>query len=92
MGIAAAEQIARLLAQVEPLSRDNERLAADNARLARDAAEAGRAHQGVVRDAVADRLRAQRQARQRASPCTARNATSSAWARRYRARTWPTRR
>ena len=28
MGIAAAEQIARLLAQVEPLSRDNERLAA----------------------------------------------------------------
>lgn len=68
MGIAAAEQIARLLAQVEPLSRDNERLAADNARLARDAAEAGRAHQGVVRDAVADRLRAQRQARQRPSP------------------------
>ena len=68
MGIAAAEQIARLLAQVEPLSRDNERLAADNARLARDAAEAGRAHQGVVRDGVADRLRAQRQARQRPSP------------------------
>lgn len=68
MDIAAAEQIARLLAQVEPLSRDNERLAADNARLARDAAEAGRAHQGVVRDAVADRLRAQRQVRQRASP------------------------
>lgn len=56
MDVAAAEQIARLLAQVEPLSRDNDRLAADNARLARDAAEAGRAHQGVVRDAVADRL------------------------------------
>ena len=68
MDIAAAEQIARLLAQVEPLSRDNERLAADNASLARAAAEAGRAHQGVVRDAVADRLRAQRQIRQRAAP------------------------
>ena len=61
MDVAAAEQIARLLAQVGPLSRDN-------ARLARDAAEAGRAHQGVVRDAVADRLRAQRQIRQRAAP------------------------
>ncbi len=68
MDTAAAEQIARLLAQVEPLSRDNERLAADNASLARAAAEAGRAHQGLVRDAVADRLRAQRQVRQRAAP------------------------
>ena len=32
------------------------------------AAEAGRAHQGLVRDAVADRLRAKRQVRQRAAP------------------------
>lgn len=50
MDIPAAEQIARLLAQVESLSRDNERLAADNARLARDAAEAVRVPAGLERE------------------------------------------
>lgn len=50
MNIPAAEQIARLLAQVESLSRDNERLAADNARLARDAAEAARVPAGLERE------------------------------------------
>ena len=50
MDIPAAEQIARLLAQVESLSRDNERLAADNARLARDAAEAARVPAGLERE------------------------------------------
>ena len=43
MDIPAAEQIARLLAQVESLSRDN-------ARLARDAAEAARVLAGLERE------------------------------------------
>ena len=42
MDIPVSEQIARLLAQVDSLSRDNDRLAADNAELARAAAEAAR--------------------------------------------------
>ena len=50
MDIPAAEQIARLLAQVESLSRDNERLAADNAELARAAAEAARVPADLERE------------------------------------------
>ena len=50
MDVPAAEQIARLLAQVEPLSRDNERLAADNAELARAAAEAARVPADLERE------------------------------------------
>ena len=52
--ISAAEQIARLMAQVESLSRDNERLARDNAELAKAASEAARAP-----EALAEELRAE---------------------------------
>ena len=41
-GISMEEQIARLMAQVESLSRDNDRLARDNAELAKAAADAVR--------------------------------------------------
>ena len=60
MDIPAAEQIARLLAQVESLSRDNERLAADNARLARDAAEAARVPAGLERELREELVEAER--------------------------------
>ena len=52
--ISAAEQIARLMAQVESLSRDNERLARDNAELAKAASEAARAT-----ETLAEELRAE---------------------------------
>ena len=48
--IPAEEQIARLVAQVESLSRDNERLARDNAELARAAAEAARGPAGLAEE------------------------------------------
>ena len=54
MDISPEERIARLMAQVESLSRDNERLARDNAELARAAAEAARAP-----GALAEELRAE---------------------------------
>ena len=60
MDIPAAEQIARLLAQVESLSRDNDRLAADNARLARDAAEAARVPAGLERELREELVEAER--------------------------------
>ena len=52
--ISAEEQIARLIAQVESLSRDNDRLARDNAELAKAAADAAR---GPAR--LAEELRAE---------------------------------
>ena len=64
MDIPAAEQIARLLAQVESLSRDNERLAADNAKLARAAAEAARVPAELERE-LRDELAAVRAERDR---------------------------
>ena len=54
MDISAEERIARLMAQVESLSRDNERLARDNAELAKAASEAARAP-----EALAEELRAE---------------------------------
>ena len=64
MDTPAAEQIARLLAQVESLSRDNERLAADNAKLARAAAEAARVPAELERE-LRDELAAVRAERDR---------------------------
>ena len=52
--IPAEEQIARLVAQVESLSRDNERLARDNAELARAAAEAARGPAGLAEELRAE--------------------------------------
>lgn len=52
--ISAAEQIARLMAQVESLSRDNERLARDNAELAKAASEAARAPEALTEELRAE--------------------------------------